>query len=47
MLPSLRNYLRFIDLDSQFDSYRFTKKVSDQCYVYSQAHNGYPDRRRI
>ncbi|KAK6597765.1 hypothetical protein H4I96_08717 [Botrytis cinerea] len=30
MLPSLRNYLGFIDLDSTFDSYGFTKKVVSQ-----------------
>lgn len=28
MLASIRHFLRFIDLDSEFDSYGFTKKVS-------------------
>ena len=27
MLASIRHYLRFIDLDSTFDNYGFTKKV--------------------
>ena len=27
MLASIRHFLRFIDLDSVFDSYGFTKKV--------------------
>lgn len=28
MLPSLRHYLRFVDLDSAFDKHGFNKKVS-------------------
>lgn len=28
MLPSMRHFLRFIDLDSTFDSYGFKHKVS-------------------
>lgn len=27
MLPSIRHFLRFIDLDSTFDSYGFVQKV--------------------
>ena len=27
MLPSIRHFLRFIDLDSEFNSYGFTKKI--------------------
>lgn len=28
MLPSIRHYLRFIDLDEEFDKHGFQKKVS-------------------
>lgn len=27
MLASMRHFLRFIDVDSEFDNYGFTKKV--------------------
>lgn len=38
MLPSIRHFLRFIDLDSKFDSYGFVQKVSsiqtaEPCYM--------------
>lgn len=36
MLPSIRHYLRFIDLDKEFDDYGFTKKVCKRLSVVSQ-----------
>lgn len=38
MLASMRHFLRFIDLDSQFDSYGFVKKVGPSSLQISQDH---------
>jgi hypothetical protein len=34
MLPSIRHYLRFIELDKTFDDYGFTKKVYFLSMIY-------------
>ncbi|KAI4175820.1 MAG: hypothetical protein LQ343_001433 [Gyalolechia ehrenbergii] len=43
MLPSMRHLLRFIDLDSTFDSYGFTKKVGGAFKLNPKQREGYTD----
>ncbi|TEY29808.1 hypothetical protein BOTCAL_0918g00010 [Botryotinia calthae] len=43
MLPSLRNYLGFIDLDSTFDSYGFTKKTGAAFRLSPERREGFTD----
>ncbi|KAL8722780.1 MAG: hypothetical protein Q9225_000791 [Loekoesia sp. 1 TL-2023] len=43
MLPSMRHLLRFIDLDSTFDSYGFTKKVGGAFKLNAKQREGYTD----
>lgn len=38
MLPSIRHYLRFIELDTVFDKYGFTRKVS---HLWPRCRSGY------
>ena len=44
MLASIRHFLRFIDLDAEFDSYGFTKKVSSFDLSVQRSSLKFPDR---
>lgn len=40
MLPSMRHFLRFIDLDDTFDNHGFNKKVSrvdESTWIYANS----------
>jgi hypothetical protein len=39
MLPSIRHYLRFIELDKTFDNYGFTKKVCSLSMIFASMYH--------